>query len=364
MSSSQYRERVSWGGKMYTVIVERVYYLAGDKSLVGQYPARLMTAVPATGNLAPSAVPLELAALYGGVAGFSEFIRGEASGGVIAARFLTAGREMSTIRLADRIDKRLAVKGGPSGASPLFSGTRVYPVVEPGRYPYQVEANATAVAMIGGRPYGYYATRGGAGPKAVLYPLDAPANKKLFGIATGDMESGALYRVAQLAGHRARPKQQVPSSRGTPRGAQNAASDELEPGEDAYCVRDALLSLPVIQSDPALIEAASGLPPWTSFAAMSAALRGKHTPGRPRVLTIPVKRCDISEISADQEYLLRPSLPNGEPCPHCIAAYGGVVVDGDRRVPLSSGLAAIGYGPLVHSGRVLLATGKKRKLAK
>ena len=155
MSSSQCRERVAWGGKQYTVLVERVYHRAGDKSLAGQYPAVLMTAVPASGNLAPSAVPLPLAAVYGGVAKFTDFLRGEtATGGVIAARFLTAGREMSTIRLVDRVDKRQPVTGGPSNASPMFPGTRVHPVVQPGRHPYKVDANATAIVKTPTSLYG------------------------------------------------------------------------------------------------------------------------------------------------------------------------------------------------------------------
>ena len=201
----------------------------------------------------------------------------------------------------------------------------------------------------------------------MLYQLDEPTTGTLYGIKISEMEDGALYNVAKLAGSRANPpRQPVPSSCGTPRGVQTAAAEGgLAPGDEAYCVRAALLNLPAILSDPALVETANSLPAWSTFKNMAATLRGKHTPGFPRVLTSILPPCHVDSLDPGQQYLIRPCLPSGEPAPHCIAAHAGEMLDGDHRAPASiSGLASIGHGPYFHSGRAVATSGKKRKLAK
>ena len=100
-------------------------------------------------------------------------------------------------------------------------------------------------------------------------------------------------------------------------------------------------------------------------------MNGKHGPESDRVTFAPIKETHVDQLDKGKEYLLRPcAVDSGQPEPHCIAATGGELIDGsDRRALTADGLAELGYGPVLHSGRVLcsvptkasLKAGRKRK---
>ena len=253
------------------------------------------------------------------------------------------------VSTADRVDGRIGIQGNG-----IYPGVRHLPVVrhDSASYPRTIpREHPQAIVRIGDELFGCY--------DFVLFRLD---NDAAYGHDRASLRNRALVDVRRIIGCRRPLSQCVTVTHGTPCAAPNTGIVAVTIGaaahvdENAYCVRTATQHLPAVIDDPTLAAIAAALPGWTTFAALAQGMRGNHTAGHQRVLWAKlVGQTHVGALDRTAQYLLRPcSADGGAPQPHCIAAVAGVLYDGIARQPLSiAGMAALGYGPVVHSGRAV-----------
>ena len=304
--------------------------------------------------------------------------------------------EFTTVTSADLVDPRLTIRGGPAGGFKFFDGGRAMPMVHNStgcdRFPSlfctclrccvlvlilcrcimfslcrrpraSKGEHPLALASHNRAMWGHFALVDGG---FALYKLDGDA---AHGVQLGDMGCGkALYDVRSKVGFRGQRRVGgravapivLPSvalaNEGRNLGSVDAGTgSRTSVGPTAFCVRDALLRLPAVQEDPALLKIADDIPEWATMLQVGGkhlGLRGKHTRGHPEVRSCSMNEIDVAQIDPGKQYLLRPcGVGSDEPEPHCIAATGGELIDGDERRALSAdGLADLGYSPVLHSG--------------